>query len=114
MKNDYEDKIKTLEEQNRNLREELYYLREALLINFQTKQQKETNKWTQWSCKFTHFRPMIANKNEIHPIKYLSPDTIFKKTRISSSTTISATISASHFSQAAILFFPALSKSCEM
>ena len=44
MKNDYEDKIKTLEEQNRNLREELYYLREALLINFQTKQQKDTNK----------------------------------------------------------------------
>ena len=31
MKNMYEDKIKTLEHQNENLKEELYYLRTAIL-----------------------------------------------------------------------------------
>lgn len=31
---DYEDRIRQLEEQNHSLRDELYYLREALLINF--------------------------------------------------------------------------------
>ena len=32
-------RIKSLEEQNANLREELYYLREALLINFQNRRK---------------------------------------------------------------------------
>lgn len=34
-----QSKIKSLEEQNSNLREELYYLREALLLNFQTRHE---------------------------------------------------------------------------
>ena len=49
MKKRYEDKISVLEHQNNNLKDELFYLRAAILAQYEAREQvKASHKWINW------------------------------------------------------------------